>query len=244
MRLQSPFWTTFAWLILLMVAGCGSSPTPTPTVTVVRLPAATAQPAATAAPPPPTIVTNTVTLAPFRINLPSSAPVLYPTDATWDSQLAQLQQQQPQLANYLTALAATLTVEERVALIQLPIAEETLTLVAATVPSEGLSLQSYLAAAQTELEQSRLALGSGIVVQRATMRYDLHEAHIPLATLQYTLPVSGGAADISGYQAAMLDPTGNHLLLLTFVAAPTSMAAAQEQIATILARLQETGLIQ
>lgn len=226
---------------MLTVVGCGSSPAPTPTVASARA-TATAIPAATTVPQSAMVVTSTITLAPFQINLPASAPVFYPTDATWVRQLAQLQQQQPQLANYVTALAATLTVTERVALIQLPVAEETLTVVAAAVPSEGLSLQSYLAAAQMELEQSRLALGSGIVVQQAIIRYDLHKANIPLATLQYTLPVNGNSAEgaIAGYQAAMLDQTGTHLLLLTFVTAPTPMAAAQTQIAAMLAQLQET----
>jgi hypothetical protein len=245
MRQQSLFWFSFVCLLMLTAVGCGSSPAPTPTVTTA-LPTATVIPAATTALESAMVVTSTITLAPFRINLPASAPVLYPSDTTWAHQLAQLQQQQPQLANHVTALAATLSVAVRVALIQLPVAEETLTVVAVAVPSEGLSLQSYLAAAQAELEQSRLALGSGVVVQHATIRYDLHEAHIPLATLQYTLPDTLSAnnnaagSTITGYQAAMLDQTGTHLLLLTFVAAPTPMAAAQAQIDTMLAQLQES----
>lgn len=241
MRRQSLLWFSFVWLLILTMIGCGSSSKPTPTVAAV-LPSATAQRVATTSPPPPPLITDTITLAPFQINLPGSAPVFYPTAGSWGNQLAQFQQQQPQLANYLAALAAIPAVGERVVLVHLPTAAETLTLVAAAVPSEGLTLQSYLAAAQAELEQSRLALRSGIVIQTATVRYDLHEAHLPLATLQYTLPAKGNNAgvDSSGYQAAMLDQTGTHLLLLTFVAASPSAAATQEQIETILAQLQET----
>jgi len=237
MRWQSLLWFSFVWLLILTMVGCGSSSKPTPTVAAVP-PSATAQRVATTSPP---LITDTITLAPFQINLPGSAPVFYPTAGSWGNQLAQLQQQQPQLANYLAALAAIPTVGERVVLVYLPTAAETLTLVAAAVPSEGLTLQSYLAAAQAELEQSRLAIRSGVVVQTATVRYDLHEAHLPLATLQYTLPAKGNNAggDSRGYQAAMLDQTGTHLLLLTFVAASPS-AATQEQIETILAQLQET----
>lgn len=250
MRQQLCFCFSFVCLIILTVVGCGSSPTP-PRTAVAALPTATpqlvaTQPPAITAPQSTLVITSSITLAPFRINLPESAPVLYPSDARWAGQLVQLQQQQPHLVNYLTALANIPTVGKRVALVQLPVAAETLTLVAAAVPSEGLTLQTYLATAQAELEQSRLVLGSGIVVQAATIRYDLHEANIPLATLQYTLPGSSDDAQgaRSGYQAAMLDQSGSHLLLLTFVAAPTPMAAAQEQIATILAQLQETTLTQ
>lgn len=115
-------------------------------------------------------------------------------------------------------------------------------LVAAVAPADGLTLQAYLAAAQTALEQSRLTLGTGLVVQSATLRYDLQAAQIPLATIQYTLPVK--ATDTSGavtcYQAAMLDQTGTHLLLLTFVAQSVHLPAIQAQIETILANLQDT----
>lgn len=231
----------FACLIVLALTGCGSSPTPPPTVMPVP-PTAPVQSAPTATAQPGT-TTNTMTLAPFTIKLPAAVPLFYPATDAWQPALAQLAQQQPQLATYLTTLATITTDEPTVALAR---PADALILIAATLPADGLTLQSYLAAAQRELAQSRLTLGSGIVVQNAAIRYDLHEAHIPLATIQYTLPAQGDNANdaIAGYQAAMLDPRGKQLLLLTFLTQPAQQAAAQELITTILARLQATTIDQ
>lgn len=231
-------------LAAILTVGCDSSPTPPPTVAVAQ-PTATIASTVASAPQPTLTVTNVISLPSFVIHLPIAAPVFYPTAAEWGNRINTLQQEQPQLAAYLNTLAELPTADAWVASAQLPMAAQELTLVAAVVPSEGVTLQTYLAAAQAELGQSRLALGTGVVVENATIRYDLHAAHTPLATLQYTLPATGKdvAGPIANYQAAMLNQTGTHLLLLTFVSQP-GQPAAQEQIETILARLQDTTIDQ
>lgn len=230
-------------LVLMALAGCGSSASPTPTVAPVPA-TATAQPLLTVAPPPGlTTITNTIVLASFQINLPEATEVLYPSAEEWQQQLGQLTEPMPHLGAYLTTLTTIAPAQETIALAQ---PAPTVSLLAAVVPADGLTLQTYLSAAQGELAQSRLTLGSGIVVQSAAIRYDLHEAGIPLATLQYTLPATDATATgaTAGYQVAMLDQQGAHLLLLTFITQPAAMAAAQPQIETILGRLQDTTIDQ
>lgn len=229
-------------LVLMALAGCGSSASPTPTVAPVPA-TATAQPQLTVAAPPALTITNTIVLAPFHIPLPDTTEILYPSAEGWQQQLTQLAQTMPHLAGYLTTMRSITPTLETVALAQ---PAPTVSLLAAVVPADGLTLQTYLAAAQGELAQSRLTLGSGIVVQSAAIRYDLHEAGIPLATLQYTLPATDGAVTgaSAGYQVAMLDHHVDHLLLLTFVTQSAAMAAAQPQIETILGRLQDTTIDQ
>jgi hypothetical protein len=239
--------------LLALVIGCDSSPKPAlppaptlaPTVAAAQSPVATRFVDASA---PASIIqtSHSIGLLPFVIHLPTAAPVFRPTTAEWRNQLAILTREEPELAAYLTALAEVPVGDEHVALAQLAPTEQPLTLIATVVRSDGLSLQTYLAATQAELVQSRLALGSGVVIEAAAIRHDLHQAHLPLATIRYTVDANSNTANGAtvGYQAAMLDQSGNYLLLLTFVTKPAQKAAAQTLIETILARLQETSLEQ
>jgi hypothetical protein len=236
-------------LVSATLVGCSAAPPPTTatqTLIVTAPPITPAPDAAVVSLTAEPTFTDRITLAPFTIILPTSWPVLRPTEIAWAAQLAQIETQNPPLAYYLMALTTTAAVRKTIALAWLPTPEGELTLTATVVPADGVSLPGYLAAAQTELAQSRLALGSGITVQRAVIRYDLHEEHIPVATILYTMPGSKtGVTErrpVTGYQAAMLDTTGTHLLLLTFVTPQTQPDATVALIESIVAQLQNAAV--
>lgn len=233
----------FLSLINLALNGCGSSstltalPAPQPIVTATSVPSVRTR---------TLIPTEHINLAPFVITLPAPWLVLRPTDRDWTDQIAQIQAKNNQFAPYLAALAAMPVLTDTVAITWSPAEELNLALTAMVLPADGLTLQSYLAAAKTELEQSRLALGSGVTIEHAAIRYDLHEAHIPIAILQYTMPATRGGHEApttaTGYQAVMLGQTGRYLLVLTFVTQHPPPEAVETALETIVARLQDLTL--
>lgn len=235
----------FLSLINLALTGCGSSPTPTPLPALQPTVAETSVPSVRTHTPIPA---EHISLASFVITLPAPWPVLRPTDRNWTDQIAQIQTENNQFAPYLAALAAMPMLTDTVAIAWSPAADLNLALTAIVLPADGLTLQSYLAAAKTELEQSRLALGSGVTIEHAAIRYDLHETHIPLAILQYTMPAAPSGQDattmVTGYQAAMLGQTGRDLLVLTFVTRQPQPEVVVTEIETIVARLQDLTLVQ
>lgn len=214
--------------------------TVTVTVTVtVASPTATSQPTATATTAPsPVLTTDQIALRPFTLTLAAPWPVLRPTDTAWQTQLQQLAANQPRLAHYLTALATTPTLAQRIALTWPPTPPNNLVLAAAVTPADGLTLQSYLAAVQDELAQSRLLLGAAVTLKKAAVRYDLRQDHLPVATVLYTLPATQDTAG-TGYQAVMIDRTGSALLLLTAVTPDPNPAPMLALLETIVATIQE-----
>lgn len=193
-------------------------------------------------------LTDRITLPPFVITLPTAWPVLHPTDTHWASHLAQVQAENPDFGRYVEALAAMPTLTDTVAVAWSPPADIDLALTAMVIPADGQSLQSFVTAVKTELEQSRLALGVDLTIANATIRYDLQGEHIPIAAIQYTMPAAKDGesvpATITGYQTAMLDQSGNRLLLLAFVTHQPQPTAALAEIETIVARLQDTTVDQ
>lgn len=188
---------------------------------------------ATPTPAIATILTATLDLAPFTITLPAPWLVYHPQAAEWPDQVQQFQADHPNLEQYFQVLA-TAAPTTTLALAWPAASHPDVTLFAAVTPAADLTLQTYLIVTAEELTQSRLTVGSRIKIQSATIRYDLHHAHVPVAVLQYTLPGSGPEDDptqlITGYQAALLDTSGTQLLLLTF----TSQAADAEQMLALV----------
>jgi hypothetical protein len=244
-------------LFAISVMACRSAePTATPTVPTplppvrqaaptLSLPQAAVKPVTTGFLQATAVTTTTIALAPFIIELPTPWLLLQPESQAWFSQVQQVQATKPRLVHYLETL---LTVQPKAAMV---VAWHTapstdLTLIVAVTRAEGLTLQSYLAAAREELEQSRLMVGSGVRVKSADIRYDLHQAQVPVMTLHYTLDMAKSAGkateatedSITGYQAVMLDPTGEHLLLLTFITHNPTAEAALPLIDSIVAAIQ------
>ncbi len=138
------------------------------------------------------------------------------------------------------AILAMQALTPTVALAWSPANTPAITLVAAVTPAEALTLQRYLAAAEADLQQTPSPSGVNITVQQATIRYDLHPAHWPLAILHYTMQASDQAASpvVTGYQVMTLDKTATHLLLLTFTIQEAEPAAALAMVESIVATLQ------
>ena len=241
--MQRPIFYLFVFCILCTIALFGytqwaTSPSPAPLATAVPA-TATSQPTATATTAPsPVLTTDHIDLLPFTLTLAAPWPVLRPTDAAWQTQLQQLAANQPRLAHYLAALATTPSLEKSIALTWPPTPPNDLVLAAAVTPADGLTLQSYLAAIQEEVAQSRLLLGAAVTLKRAEIRYDLRQDHLPVATVHYTLPVTPDAAG-TGYQAVMIDKTGTQLLLLTAVTPDPNPAAMLALLDAIVATIQE-----
>ena len=243
--MQRPIFYLFVFCILCTIALIGytqwATPTPPPATAVPAT--ATSQPTATptTAPttaPSPVLTTDHIALFPFTLALTAPWPVLRPTDAAWQSQLQQLAANQPRLAHYLAALATTPSLEKSIALTWPPAPSNDLVLAAAVTPADGLTLQSYLAALQEELAQSRLLLGAAVTLKRAEIRYDLRQDHRPVATVHYTLPATQNTAG-TGYQAVMIDKTGTQLLLLTTVTTDPNPAPMLALLDAIVATIQE-----
>lgn len=239
--MQRPIFYLFVFCILCTIVLIGytqwAPPTPPPATAVPST--ATSQPTATpTTAPSPVLTTDHIALRPFTLTLAAPWPVLRPTDAAWQSQLQQLAANQPRLAHYLAALATTPSLEKSIALIWPPAPSNDLVLAAAVTPADGLTLQSYLAALQEEVAQSRLLLGSAVTLKRAEIRYDLRQDHLPAATVHYTLPATPDAAG-TGYQAVMIDKTGTQLLLLTAVTTDPNPAPMLALLDAIVATTQE-----
>lgn len=239
--MQRPIFYLFVFCILCTIALIGYTQWATPTA-----PPATAVPATVTSPPTatattaplPVLTTDHIALFPFTLALTAPWPVLRPTDAAWQSQLQQLAANQPRLAHYLAALATTPALAKSMALTWPPTSPNNLVLAAAVTPADGLTLQSYLAALQEELAQSRLLLGAAVTLKRAEIRYDLHQDHRPVATVHYTLPATQNTAG-TGYQAVMIDKTGTQLLLLTTVTTDPNPAPMLALLEAIVATIQE-----
>jgi hypothetical protein len=187
-------------------------------------------------------VTSSIQLTPFAITLPSPWSVEHFSAAAWQSQLQRQQEDKPTLAHYFRILRAVETVETGVVLTWPTASTTELTMLAVVAPVADLSLQTYLTEATTELEQSRLTVGSGLRLTSAQIRYDLHEAQLPVAMLSFTLPQSGPPGSpsqpeqrVQGYQVAMLDPAGSHLLLLTFISRDPMPDLAEKLMEAIIA---------
>lgn len=233
--------SVLVFCILLGIAVIGytrwSTPTPPPaTVT----PTATRQPTTIPTPEPAPILTaDQLPLPPFTLALGAPWSVLRPIDEGWGAKLQQLASEKPMLSRYWTALATLPNRETALALTWPPTATTDLLLAAALTPAEGLTLQSYLAAAKEELAQSRLLLGAAVTVGQAEIRYDLRADHIPVAIIRYTLPAKDSQHVSTGYQVAMLDKSGTYLLLLTAITQDADPTKALAQIDTLVASIQE-----
>ncbi|MBX3012765.1 MAG: hypothetical protein KF832_14715 [Caldilineaceae bacterium] len=234
MRITTILLTLLLQLLLPVFAACQAPdqetipPTATPLPPVVRINATpTALSTPTATPAIMTVLTTTVSMQPFTLTLPTPWTVYYSPAADWADQVQSLQSQVPELAHYLQVLASQAPTTTFVVAWQST--APSLTFLAASTPAADLSLQGYLAAVTEELEQSRLTMGSGIRIHSATLRYDLHQAHLPIAVVHYTLPydalhdntnaasTANDTAALHGYQAALMEPNGEQLLLLTFI---------------------------
>lgn len=165
--------------------------------------------------------------------------VLRPEDEAWAAKIQQLAAAKPLLTHYWSALAALPANEISLALTWPPTTTTDLILVVAVAPAEELTLQGYLAAAKEELGQSRLLLGAAITVNQAALRYDVRQDHIPVATIRYALPAAAKGDAGTGYQAAMIDKTGMHLLLLTAVTHDPDPAKAVTLVDTLMAAVDE-----
>lgn len=239
--MQRPIFYLLVFCILCTVTLISYRQWATPTA-----PPATAAPATVTSPstatattaPSPVLTTDHIDLRPFTLTLAAPWPVLRPTDAAWQTQLQQLAANQPRLAHYLAALANTPALEKSIALTWPQTAPNQLVLAAAVTPTDGLTLQSYLAAVQEELAQSRLLLGAAVTLKRAAIRYDLRQDHLPVATVHYTLPATPDAAG-TGYQAVMIDKTGTQFLLLTAVTPDPNPAPMLALLEAIVATIQE-----
>ena len=246
---------------LLLTAACGQSPsaaTPTaPAETVQALaqavvvtvtPMATSR--ATLLPPatpsvalPATLAetTSILALAPFTLTLPVPWSALQPRPDEWARQVELVATHKPYLAASAAALLAMQPITPTI-LLAWPLTDTpAITLVGAVTPAEDVTLQQYLAAAAAELQQPSAATGVNITVQQATIRYDLHPAHWPLAILHYTLQASDPtlAPITTGYQVMTLDKTGANLLLLTFTIHEAQPEATLAVVESIVATLQE-----
>lgn len=239
--MQRPIFYLFVFSILCTLALIGYTqwaPPAPPSATAVPSPV-TREP--TAPPTPavaPVLSADQIPLHPFTITLTAPWSVLRPTDATWHNQLQQVAANQPRLAHYLAALATTPPLEQNVVLTWPPSASDDFVLATAVIPADNLTLQSYLAAVQEELAQSRLLLGAAVTLKSAEIRYDLRQDHLPVATVHYTVPATHDAVG-TGYQAVMIDKTGTWLLLLTAVTADPNPAPMLAQLDTIVATIQE-----
>lgn len=230
----------FCIVLVGVIIGYRVWPTPTPPPATATPTPATRQPTAPATvEQAPILTTDQIVLSPFILALEQPWAVLRPEDQAWNAKIQQLAAAKPLLTHYWAALAALSDSKTALALTWPPTATTDLWLVVAVTPAEELTLQGYLAAAAAELGQSRLLLGTAMMVNQATLRYDVRPDHIPVATIRYTLPDGAHKQAVTGYQTAMLDKTGTHLLLLTAVTHDPDPAKAVALVDALTAAVQE-----
>lgn len=224
-----------------------------------------AEPVATPTPPPETVLTTSATpsplpagrieqtallaLAPFTITFPAPWSLLWPERNGWAQQLQSLQETKPELASDLEAIGAMADDETAVALAwppsTVPQPGAAITLVAAVTPAENLTLSTYLNAITDTFASAALVAQPHITVTNSSIRYDLHEAGLPVAILHYvtadviTGETSTAAPPTTHYQAVLLDKSGEKLLLLTFVIRDAEPTAALAIINAIVATIQQ-----
>ena len=182
---------------------------------------------------------TTLDIAPFTLTLPEPWSALRPRADEWRAQVQTLAASKPALAQVAEALLAMQPTTTTVVLAWPASTVAAITLVAAVTPAEAVSLQTYVATAATELQQSATA-DAKVTVHSANIRYDLHPEQLPLAILHYTMqPNDTTAPLITGYQAMTIDKTAAHLLLLTFTIHEPQPASALAVVESIIATLQE-----
>ena len=227
------------WCLLLVIVTSACQPTDTATPVAQVIPTPTTEPATIPIAATPTTATavpiaDTIALAPFTIHLPATWPMLHAGDAGWNAQLQQIQRTHPHLEHYLQKLLPAALAGTTVIVAWNPSPPASTIVMAAITPANGLTLQGYLSAITEELEQSRLMVGSAVTIHQAQMRYDLHQANIPLAFVHYTLTPKTKEPKIAGYQAAMLDSQTDQLLLLTIITPDSAAEESQAIITSIL----------
>ncbi|MEZ4733550.1 MAG: hypothetical protein R3E79_41165 [Caldilineaceae bacterium] len=193
------------------------------------------------APPRGVEQTAMLAMAPFTVTFPTSWSLLRPTQSEWDTQVATVQQVQPVLAADLDAILAMADQATAIALAWPPAEQPDISLRAAVVPADDLTLSTYLAAARAALETAPPVEGVPIAIKDVGIRYDLHQEQLPVAVLHYE--ISGEKiteeAPTTGYQAVLLDSTGAHLLLLTFTVRSAEPDAALTLVESIVAAIQQ-----
>lgn len=233
-------------------------------ITVSR-PAAEPVAIPTPTPPPETVLTTPPTpsplpagrieqtallaLAPFTITFPAPWSLLRPERNGWAQQLQSLQETKPELASDLEAIGAMAEDDTALALAWPPSAVPqpgaAITLVAAVTPAEDLTLSTYLNAVTDAFASAALVAQPHITVTNSSIRYDLHEAGLPVAILRYvttdviTGETNTAALPTTHYQAVLLDKSGEKLLLLTFVIRDAEPTAALAIINAIVATIQQ-----
>lgn len=224
------------------------SPTPVPTA-LSALPTTT--PPGPMSPVRRVEHTAILAMAPFTVTFPTPWSLLKPNQSEWGTTVAAVPQGKPALAADLEAILAMADAATSVALAWPPTTQPDISLIAAVVPADDLTLSTYLAAARAALEPEAAVEGVHVTIKKAGVRYDLHQEQLPVAVLHYELTEektteetsaateNAPAAPTTGYQAVLLDGTGAHLLLLTFTVHAVEPDAAVTLIESIVAAIQQ-----
>ncbi len=210
-------------LVLLLLTGCRAQPTPTPSSTPTSAPTATAILAPPTATPEgiptatPAVTQSAIPLVAvsdqFTLTLPTGWQERVVAADQLRTTLTALQGNGDNGSSLAGQLAAAVDAQSTAVVAWLPDPANptvsAVSLIALAMPRTELTLERYLAAAQAQL-----ATQPGVTIASAALEYSLRPDGIPVAVLQYT----AAAANVDGYQVALLDEQAEDLVLFTFTA--------------------------
>lgn len=206
-------------LVLLLLSSCRAQLTPTPSSTPTAAPTAIpVQPTVTPALVPtatPGVTQSAIPLVAvsdqFTLTLPTGWQERVVAADQLRTTLTALQSNGDSGSNLAGQLATAVATQSTAVVAWLPDPASPTTsaasLIAVAVPRADLTLERYLAAAQAQL-----AAQPELTIASAQLEYSLRPDGIPVAVLQYT----SAAANVDGYQVALLDESAEHLVLFTF----------------------------